>query len=62
MSHDPNEAGRLSPAPPAESGARRALRLATIDVGPLRRHRDFRLLFAGQAATFFGSMITYVAS
>jgi MFS family permease len=56
------EAERLSPAPPVpESGARRALRLATIDVGPLRRHRDFRLLFLGQATTFFGSMITYVA-
>jgi MFS family permease len=32
-----------------------------IDVGPLRRHRDFRLLFIGQAVTFLGSMITYVA-
>ena len=62
MTHDPSsEADRLSPAPPVESGARRALRLATIDVGPLRRHRDFRLLFLGQATTFFGSMITYVA-
>ena len=35
--------------------------MATIDLGPLRRHRDFRLLFAGQAVTFLGSMITYVA-
>ena len=62
MSLDPFEGERLSPAPPVpESGARRALRLATIDVGPLRRHRDFRLLFVGQATTFFGSMITYVA-
>jgi MFS family permease len=32
-----------------------------IDIGPLRRHREFRLLFAGQLVTFFGSMITYVA-
>ena len=32
-----------------------------MDVGPLRRHRDFRLLFVGQAASFFGSMVTYVA-
>ena len=61
MAQDPHEAERLSPAPPVESGARRALRLATIDFGPLRRHRDFRLLFLGQATTFFGSMITYVA-
>ncbi len=37
------------------------MRLATVDVGPLRRHRDFRLLFAGQGVSFFGSMITYVA-
>jgi MFS family permease len=59
---EPGEAERLSPAPPvADSGARRLLGLATIDVGPLRRHRDFRLLFAGQAATFFGSLLTYVA-
>lgn len=40
---------------------RRFLRLATLDAGPLRRHRDFRLLFIGQAVSFFGSMITYVA-
>lgn len=32
-----------------------------MDVGPLRRHRDYRLLFAGQALSFFGSMVTYVA-
>jgi MFS family permease len=32
-----------------------------MDVGPLRRHRDFRLLFAGQALSFFGSEITFVA-
>jgi MFS family permease len=40
---------------------RRGLRALAIDVGPLRRHHDFRLLFAGQAVTFLGSMITYVA-
>ena len=32
-----------------------------MDIGPLRRHRDFRLPFIGQAASFFGSMVTYVA-
>jgi MFS family permease len=32
-----------------------------LDLGPLRRHRDFRLLFFGQFVSFFGSMITYVA-
>jgi MFS family permease len=36
-------------------------RLATIDITPLRRHRDFRLLFIGRLVSFFGSMITYVA-
>ena len=36
-------------------------RSLAIDVTPLRRHRDFRLLFTGQAVTFVGSMITYVA-
>ena len=32
-----------------------------LDLAPLRRHRDFRLLFVGQFVSFFGSMITYVA-
>jgi len=36
-------------------------RLATIDITPLRRHRDFRLLFIGRLVSFFGSMITVVA-
>ena len=35
--------------------------LATVDVTPLRRHRDFRLLFIGRLVSFFGSMITSVA-
>jgi MFS family permease len=34
---------------------------ATVDVTPLRRHRDFRLLFIGRLVSFFGSMITFVA-
>ena len=37
------------------------LKLATIDITPLRRHRDFRLLFIGRLVSFFGSMITVVA-
>src|ERR1700730_2765042 len=36
------------------------LRLATVDVRPLRRP-DFRRLFAGQLVSFLGSQITYVA-
>ncbi len=60
---DLREAERLGPAPPVpEPGRVRSfLRLATVDTGPLRRHRDFRLLFAGQGVSAFGSMITYVA-
>jgi MFS family permease len=57
------ESERLGPAPPVEPGgrARRLARLATIDIGPLRRHRDFRLLFVGQGLSMLGSMVTYVA-
>src|SRR5579884_993791 len=60
-----------TPVPPAETAPdselveasllRRIRRLATVDVTPLRRHRDFRLLYAGQMVSFFGNMITYVA-
>jgi MFS family permease len=32
-----------------------------VDTAPLRQHREFRLLWLGQAVTFLGSMITYVA-
>lgn len=45
-----------------EPGKRREWwHLATIDITPLRRHRDFRLLFIGRLVSFFGTMITYVA-
>ena len=40
---------------------RRLVRLATMDLAPLRRRRDFRLLWIGLGVSFFGSMITYVA-
>jgi MFS family permease len=36
-------------------------RFATVDITPLRRHRDFRLLFIGRLVSFFGTMITFVA-
>ena len=56
------EAERLGPGPPIKpTGARRLLTMAAMDLGPLRRHRDFRLLFIGQGVSFLGSMITYVA-
>jgi len=32
-----------------------------VDIAPLKRHRDFRLLFIGRLVSFFGSMITIVA-
>src|SRR5437588_639190 len=40
---------------------RRLLQLAVIDIEPLRRHRDFRLLWTGQLVSTFGGMITIVA-
>jgi MFS family permease len=32
-----------------------------MDLTPLRRHRDYRLLFAAQFVSFVGTMVTYVA-
>lgn len=32
-----------------------------IDLSPLRRHRDFRLVFIGQLVSSFGTFLTYVA-
>src|SRR5207244_4175064 len=42
-------------------GRFRWLLAATVDITPLRRHRDFRLLFIGRLVSFFGSMISGVA-
>jgi MFS family permease len=57
-----HEAERLGASPPIpESGVRRLVKLAAIDFGPLRRHRDYRLLWIGRAVSLFGSEITYVA-
>src|SRR5215469_13053034 len=50
-----------SPVTARPPAARRLLRLLTPDLGPLRRHADFRLLFIGQLVSFFGNMITMVA-
>jgi len=49
------------PTPDATPRKRRWLNLATVDITPLRRHRDFRLLFIGRLVSFFGTMITVVA-
>jgi MFS family permease len=32
-----------------------------LNLAPIRKHRDYRLLFIGQLVSMFGSMITYVA-
>jgi len=32
-----------------------------LDISPLRRSREFRLLYVGQTVSFVGSMLTYVA-
>lgn len=37
------------------------MRSLLLDLAPLRKHRDFRLLFIGQWVIAFGSFMTYVA-
>jgi MFS family permease len=63
------EGERLSPTPPVFPGGEPGppggvgglLKLAVVDIGPLRRRREFRLLFIGQTVSFLGSMVTFVA-
>jgi MFS family permease len=50
-----------APAPARGSALRRAASKVAVDASALRESRDFRLLFIGQAVSFAGSMITYVA-
>ena len=60
---DPPELPDLEPAVAATSqrgGASGLLRRHAIDLSPLR-HREFRLLWSGQATSFLGSQVTYVA-
>lgn len=40
---------------------RRLAHAATLDLGPLRTHRDFRLLYIGQLVSSFGNNLTTVA-
>ena len=71
MEEKPSHAAtHLTPDPveATEAGTRheggrawKAMRALALDVTPLRASRDFRLLFAGQAVSFFGSMMTFVA-
>jgi MFS family permease len=46
---------------PTPSNWRDFLQLATVDITPLRRHREFRLLYISRSVSFFGTMITSVA-
>jgi len=46
---------------PEPARRRKWWQFATVDITPLRRHRDYRLLVAARMISFFGSMITYVA-
>jgi MFS family permease len=48
------------PETPAHPGTTPRRRFA-LDLTPLRRHRDFRLLWSGMAVSFLGAQITYVA-
>lgn len=59
--HEPTRASAHAEDTTHESAIRRLLRVAMVDVSPLRRHRDFRLLYAGQLVSFFGNMLTSVA-
>lgn len=51
------------PSPEEARPAERRSRWQAVraDVGPLRRSREFRLLFVGQAVSTLGSMLTFVA-
>lgn len=49
------------PLRPPGSERRSLLRRAAIDISPLRESRAFRRLWLGQAVSYFGSMISFVA-
>jgi MFS family permease len=58
LTPDPVEATETRARGEERRGGARAL---ALDLTPLVESRDFRLLFAGQAVSFFGSMMTMVA-
>jgi len=47
--------------PPDRRDGRGRFRSLALDLSPLRSSREFRLLWAGQGISFFGSQMTYVA-
>lgn len=49
------------PKPAARPAGRRWLGGILVDIGPLRRHRDFRRLWTGQLVSQLGSQLTIVA-
>ena len=60
----PEDQTVLPPALPPElrePGMLARIRRHTLDLSPLRASRDFRLLFAGQSISEFGSQFTFVA-
>jgi MFS family permease len=65
LEEEPTEPSTHLTPDPSESArggrARRAARALALDLTPLRESREFRLLFAGQAVSHFGSMMTFVA-
>jgi len=56
----PDPVAAAEGAPGAGRRVRRLARSVALDLTPLRVSRDYRLLFAGYAVTFFGSMMTFV--
>jgi MFS family permease len=61
VADDVTSAGPRGEEPPERLSVLTRLRGHLIDLTPLRRSRDFRLLFAGLAVSHFGTEITFVA-
>ena len=61
MADDPSSIPPALPPELREPGVLARLRGHAIDLTPLRASREFRLLFAGQAVSEFGSNLTFVA-
>jgi MFS family permease len=61
----PAEPDGLDPAGTAQGGTGLTLRSAAVrlapDLGPIRHSREYRLLFSGQTASYFGLAFSYVA-
>ncbi len=51
----------LEPEPPPSRSWYQRVRGVAMDITPLRRSRDYRLLWAGSGISFLGSQLTFVA-